>query len=101
MPVKDIAPIVAYLCHESFEENGSVIETFGGWVTKIKVQQGKGMILKKPHSMEDGIIIEFWVKYNCGENEKKFFHFLLVRDNWNDICDMSKARYPTAASGMC
>ena len=54
MPVKDVAPIVAYLCHESFEENGSVIETTGGWVTKIKVQQGKGVILKKPHTMEDG-----------------------------------------------
>ena len=58
MPVKDIAPVVAYLCHESFEENGSVIETFGGWVTKIKVQQGKGVVLKKPHSMEDGKFLE-------------------------------------------
>ena len=54
MPVKDVAPIVAYLCHESFEENGSIIETTGGWVTKIKVQQGKGVVLKKPHTMEDG-----------------------------------------------
>ncbi len=54
MPVKDIAPIVAYLCHESFEENGSIIETFGGWATKIRVQQGRGVVLKKPHSVEDG-----------------------------------------------
>lgn len=52
--MKDIAPIVAYLCHDSFEENGSIVETFGGWVTKIKVQQGRGVALKKPHTMEDG-----------------------------------------------
>ena len=54
MPVKDIAPVVAYLCHESFEENGSIIESTGGWVTKIRVQQGRGVVLKKPHTMEDG-----------------------------------------------
>ena len=61
MPVKDIAPIVAYLCHESFEENGSIVETFGGWVTKVRVQQGKGVVLKKPHSMEDGKLLGSWV----------------------------------------
>ena len=54
IPVKDVAPIVAYLCHDSFEENGSIVETMGGWVTKVKVQQGRGVTLKKPHTMEDG-----------------------------------------------
>jgi hypothetical protein len=67
-------------------------------VTKIKVQQGKGVVLKKPHSVEDG---EWNIAIMVEMKGKFFYIFLLVRDNWNDICDMSKARYPTAASGMC
>ena len=51
--------MVAYLCHNTFEENGVIVETFGGWVTKVKVQQGKGVVLKKPHSMEDGELIGY------------------------------------------
>ena len=29
---KYIAPIVAYLSHESYEENGGIFEAAGGWV---------------------------------------------------------------------
>ena len=49
---------MAYLCHDSFEENGIIIETFGGWVTKIRVEQGRGVALQQPHTMEDGKLRE-------------------------------------------
>ena len=55
MPVKDVAPVVAYLCHDSFEDNGSVFETIGGWVTQVRLQQGRGVVLKKPYTIEDGM----------------------------------------------
>lgn len=32
---KLIAPVVAYLCHESSQENGSIIESAAGWATKV------------------------------------------------------------------
>ena len=99
MPVKDIAPIVAYLCHDSFEENGSIIETFGGWVTKVKVQQGKGVVLKKPHTMEDGEMTK-WISVLFLIDFEFFNPLYIVRDNWSSICDMTESRYPTAASGM-
>ena len=34
MKVSDIAPLVAYLCHDSCTENGSIFETAGGWSAK-------------------------------------------------------------------
>ena len=37
MKAQDLAPVVSYLCHENFPENGSTIESFGGWVSKGKV----------------------------------------------------------------
>jgi len=36
MKAEDLAPVVSFLCHESFPENGSVVESFGGWVSKGK-----------------------------------------------------------------
>lgn len=32
---KLIAPVVAYLCHESNSDNGAVIESAAGWATKV------------------------------------------------------------------
>lgn len=32
---KLIAPVVAYLCHESSTDNGAIIESAAGWATKV------------------------------------------------------------------
>ena len=32
-----VAPVVAYLCHESCQENGSIIETAAGWAAKCEL----------------------------------------------------------------
>ena len=31
-----IAPVVAWLCHEECSDNGSIIESAGGWAGKCK-----------------------------------------------------------------
>lgn len=36
---KLIAPVVAYLCHESCEDNGAVIESAAGWASKVRMKQ--------------------------------------------------------------
>lgn len=36
---KLIAPVVAYLCHESCEDNGAVIESAAGWASKVRTQK--------------------------------------------------------------
>jgi len=37
-----IAPVVAFLCHESSTETGSLFELGGGWVSKLRWQRTKG-----------------------------------------------------------
>ena len=34
-----VVPLVAYLCHESNKENGSVYEVGGGFVSKLRWQR--------------------------------------------------------------
>ena len=38
-----VAPVVVALCHESCEENGSLFELGGGWVSKVRWQRSPGV----------------------------------------------------------
>ena len=38
---KLVVPLVAYLCHESCEESGSVFEVGGGFVAKLRWQRAE------------------------------------------------------------
>jgi hypothetical protein len=39
-----IVPLVAYLCHEECEENGSVFEVAGGYVAKLRWSRTEGAL---------------------------------------------------------
>lgn len=66
-----IAPVVAFLCHESCTDNGSVIETAAGWAGKCQVVQSKGDLLRA--GITDTVTIEN------------------VRDNWRNVTNMNNA----------
>lgn len=66
---KLIAPVVVYLCHESCEDNGAIIESAAGWATKLHIVRGKGAFLRS--SITSDVTPEF------------------VRDVWNKVTDMS------------
>lgn len=68
-----IAPVVVYLCHESNEDNGNVIESACGWATKVHFIRGKGSLLRT--SITEGVTPEF------------------VRDRWDAVTDMSQATH--------
>jgi hypothetical protein len=37
-----VSPFVLYMCHESFPENGQLIETGAGWAAKVRIVRLKG-----------------------------------------------------------
>nr|XP_022912916.1 peroxisomal multifunctional enzyme type 2-like isoform X1 [Onthophagus taurus] len=68
-----IAPVVAYLCHESCTENGSVIDSAAGWAGKVQTFRSSGALLRG--SMSAGVTIEN------------------VRDNWSKVVEMGGAKH--------
>lgn len=68
-----IAPVVAWLCHENCDDNGSVIESAAGWAGKCHVITSKGVVLRS--DIKDTVTLEN------------------VRDHWSAVTDMSNARH--------
>jgi 3-hydroxyacyl-CoA dehydrogenase/3a,7a,12a-trihydroxy-5b-cholest-24-enoyl-CoA hydratase len=70
-----VVPLVAYLVHESCEENGSVFEIGGGYIAKLRWQRTEGAFFDFPFTPED------------------------VRDKFDLITDFNRKNdYPTHAS---
>src|SRR6185312_7107537 len=68
-----VSPLVAYLCHESCEEAGSLFEIGGGYVGKLRWERTEGALFRLSRTMTP-------------EN---------VRDKWSAIVDFGKASHPT------
>lgn len=66
-----IAPVVAYLCHESSEDNGAIIISAAGWATKTYLVQGHGAVLRT--SLHETVTPEF------------------VHGAWSKVTDMSRS----------
>lgn len=49
-----VSPIAAYLCHESCEDSGSIIETAAGWLAKIRYEYSEmAFDINKPFNIDD------------------------------------------------
>ncbi|KAB0793389.1 hypothetical protein PPYR_13009 [Photinus pyralis] len=66
-----IAPVVAYLCHESCQENGTIIESAAGWAGKSQIYRSKGCLIRQ--RITDPATIES------------------VQANWPEITNMKNA----------
>lgn len=66
-----IAPVVAYMCHESSDDNGTMIISAAGWATKTYLVQGYGAMLRT--SLHEHVTPEY------------------VRDAWSQVNDMSRS----------
>lgn len=53
MKVEYITPIVAYLSHESCEENGAIYEVAGSWISKVRYQRSEGVFFGEKISLEE------------------------------------------------
>jgi len=70
-----VAPLVAFLCHESTTVSGGVFEVGAGWVSAVRWQRTEG----KFFDISKGLTPE------------------AIRDNWDAVNDWSKTTYPASA----
>lgn len=71
-----VAPLIAYLCHESFEGSGLVFEVGGGFMAQLRLQRSAGHLFP----MGEAITIED------------------VAANWEAISNFDEPAYPQAAA---
>jgi len=69
-----VAPLVAYLCHESCTENGQLFEVGAGWIGKLRWERTQGLFLGDKITPE------------------------AIAKNWNVVTDWTDATHPTVAS---
>jgi len=70
-----VAPLVAFLVHESCTENGQVFEVGAGWISKVRLQRTQGCFIPVAHGV---------------------FSPEAVRDHWEKVNDWKNATNPTS-----
>ncbi len=55
-----VAPLVAYLCHESSLETGHTFEVGAGWVARVRWQRGRGAFFPLDEALTPEAIAERW-----------------------------------------
>jgi 3-hydroxyacyl-CoA dehydrogenase/3a,7a,12a-trihydroxy-5b-cholest-24-enoyl-CoA hydratase len=68
----NVTPLVAWLCHEDCEENGSLFEVGGGYFGKLRWERTDGRTWRVGRKI-------------TGE---------LIRDSWDDVIDFERAHHP-------
>jgi 3-hydroxyacyl-CoA dehydrogenase/3a,7a,12a-trihydroxy-5b-cholest-24-enoyl-CoA hydratase len=68
-----VTPLVAWLCHETCEETGSLFEVGGGYVGKLRWERADGALFKLSRPMTPEAI----------------------KSKWDVICDFGRATHPT------
>jgi 3-hydroxyacyl-CoA dehydrogenase/3a,7a,12a-trihydroxy-5b-cholest-24-enoyl-CoA hydratase len=57
-----VAPLVAYLCHESSLETGHTFEVGAGWVARVRWQRGRGAFFPLGETLTPEAIAERWAE---------------------------------------
>lgn len=55
-----VVPLVAVLVHKDSEENGAIFEVGGGYISKLRWERSKGLLLKADDTYTPGAILKKW-----------------------------------------
>ena len=55
-----VAPLVAYLCHESNVDTGQVFEVGAGWAARLRWQRGRGALLPLAKALTPEAVADQW-----------------------------------------
>jgi len=83
-----VAPVVAYLTHESCTETGSVFELGAGYVGKLRWQRSAGAVFKADSSFTPGAVGTDWQKINSFD--KPSYPSTIMEVDWMGLLQQAK-----------
>ncbi|KAJ3391197.1 hypothetical protein HDU92_009152 [Lobulomyces angularis] len=84
-----IVPVVAYLCHESCKENGSLFEAGAGFVAKLRFERSRGHVFKADPSFTPGAVAHSWKQITSFKDPE--YPESLMDTNWVGLLDQAKS----------
>jgi hypothetical protein len=82
LELQAVAPVAAYLVHDSCSTTGAIFELGAGWISRLRWQRSKGLFLPLPPKGDPR-----------GESIEPF-SVEAVRDAWDVVSDFSESTFP-------
>lgn len=84
-----VVSVVAYLCHESCTENGSIFEAGAGYVAKLRWERTRGHVFKADASFTPGAVAKMWNKVTDFTNPS--YPSSITDTDWVGLLDQAKS----------
>ena len=84
-----VVPLVAFLCHESSTENGSLFEVGAGFVSKLRWERSKGAVFKGDATFTPGSIAAKFDQINDFKNPD--YPGSIMETDWIGLLEKAKA----------
>ncbi|KND01081.1 uncharacterized protein SPPG_04173 [Spizellomyces punctatus DAOM BR117] len=83
-----VVPLVAYLCHESTEETGSIFEVGAGFVSKLRWERSPGAVFKADSSFTPSSVAAKWGEITSFNNPQ--YPTSIMDTDWVGLLEQAK-----------
>lgn len=84
-----VAPLVAYLCHESCKENGAIFEVGAGFVAKLRRERARGVVFKADPTFTPGAVQTKWNEIESFASP--YYPDSIMDTDWMGLLEQAKA----------